>query len=361
MSRFPSTLLPLAALLLAACGRGERAALPAAAPAPADAIGVRAVSPREGTEALTRVTGELRARHEATLSAEASGRVQRIAVDVGDRVRKGDVLVELDASAARISVAQARAARAMAQAALKNARNERARTEELARGEAASPAMLDRASVALEQAEAAAEQAEAAVLAAEDHLRKHALRAPFDGVVTARTKSPGEYVAMMPPTPILALVDVATVEVRASVPEAVVDLLSPGAELAATVSPSGKPFKAKIRAMGASVEPGTRTVDVRADVVGPVFRELRPGALVELALGDGASASGLFLPAGTVREGERGPFVWTVVDEKLARQPVSVERLGPGLVRVSGISKDALVVSEAASGLADGAAVKVLR
>lgn len=363
MSRSPSLLACLAAVLAlaAACGRADRAALPAAGPAAPDAIGIRAVSPREGTEALTRVTGELRARQEASLSAEASGRVARVLVDVGDQVKKGDVLVELDASSARISVAQARAARAAAEAALASARNELRRTNELAQGDAASPAVLDRARVALEQAQAGAEQAAAALLGAEDHLRKHVLRAPFDGVVTARTKSAGEYVAMMPPTPVLSLVDVASVEVRAAVPESVVDLLAPGAELAATVSPSGKAFRARVRAVGAAVEPGSRTVDVRADVVGARFRELRPGAIVELALGSGASASGLFLPAGAVREGDGGPFVWTVVGEKLARRAVGVERLGPGLVRVSGLPKDALVVSEAAAGLEDGARVKVLQ
>jgi hypothetical protein len=63
-----------------------------------------------------------------------------------------------------------------------------------------------------------------------------------------------------------------------------------------------------------------------------------------------------------VRESDGGgTFVWTVVGEKLARQAVAVERLGPGLVRVSGLARDALVVSEAAAGLADGARVRVLQ
>jgi RND family efflux transporter MFP subunit len=359
--------LPLLAALAAAalaCGRGG-AALPApaapSAPSAGDAIGVRAVKPQAGSAQVTRATGELRARHEAVLSAEASGRIQRFRADIGDRVKKGDVLVELADSTAQIGVQQARAARAAAEAANRGAQSELKRAQELARGEAASPAMLDRAEVASLQAAAALQQATAAVAAAEDNLAKQVIRAPFDGVITARMKSAGEFVAMMPPTPVLAMVDPSSLEVRASVPEAVADLLAPGAELAATVSPSGRPLRAKIRAVGSSVESMTRTVDVRADPVGPL-KELRAGAIVELALSGAAAAEGLFLPATAVQLGQDGAYVWTVETERLHRQPVKVERLGPGTFRVlSGVGPDALVVAESGGGLSDGARVRVMQ
>lgn len=362
MRRLPR-LAPLAAALAlaAACGRSDRARLPAAEAAP-EVVGVRAVKPAARGAEVTRATGELRARNEAVLAAETSGRIERIRVDVGTRVKRGEPLVELDASAARIAVEQARAARAAADAALRSARNDHRRVEELARGDAASAASLDRATTGLEQAEAAARQAAAAEKAAEDQLAKHVLRAPFDGVITSRLKSAGEYVTLMPPTPLLGLVDLATVEVRASVPETVVDLLRPGAELGCTVSPSGKPFRARVRSVGAVVEPGTRTVDVRADVLGERLPELRPGALVEVALGAGASAEGLFLPAAAVRREADGAFVWTVQADAVKRTAVEVERLGPGTVRVtSGVGPQDLVVADGGPGLAEGAKVRVLQ
>lgn len=360
-----TSLAPLAAVLAlsAACGRSDRARLPAAEAAAPEVVGVRAVKPSARGAEVTRATGELRARNEAVLAAETSGRIERIRVDVGTRVKRGDPLVELDASAARIAVEQARAARAAAEAALRSARNDHRRVEELARGDAASAASLDRATTGLEQAEAAARQAAAAAKAAEDQLAKHVLRAPFDGVITSRLKSAGEYVTLMPPTPLLGLVDLATIEVRASVPETVVDLLRPGAELDCTVSPSGKPFRARVRSVGAVVEPGARTVDVRADVVGERIPELRPGALVEVALGAaGATAEGLFLPAAAVRREPDGAFVWTVQADVVKRTAVEVERLGPGTVRVtSGLGPQDLVVADGGPGLAEGAKVRVLQ
>jgi multidrug efflux system membrane fusion protein len=355
--------LPLAAALLLAggCGRKDKARLPSDAGTVA-ALGVRGVKPRAGSAEITRATGELRARNEAMLSLEASGRIDRVRVDVGSRVKKGDVLVELDGSGARIALEQSRAARAAAEAALRSAENDHRRVEELARGDAASAAALERATTGLEQARAAARQAAAAVAGAEDQLAKQALRAPFDGVITQRLKSAGEFVTMTPATAVIGLVDVATVEVRASVPETVVDLLRPGALLDCSVSPSGKPFRARIRTVGAVVEAGTRTVDVRADVVGSRIPELRPGAIVEVALGAGATTEGLFLPADTVQRERDHAFVWTVQADMLRRRAVQVEQLGPGTVRVlSGLGAEDVVVAESGAGLAEGARVRVLQ
>jgi RND family efflux transporter MFP subunit len=350
-----------AALALAGCGKSQRAALPAAPPADAAAVGVKVVKPRSDAGAVLRVTGELRARNEAVLSAEASGRILRFHVDVGSRVRKGDVLMELDASTPHIQVRQAQAARAAADAAHRSVVVDLKRTEELSRGGAAAVATVEKLQIAEQQAAAALQQAEAALAAAEDQLAKNSIRAPFDGVVTARLKSAGEYVAMTPPTSVLGIVDVATVEVRVPVPEALVDLLAPGALLDAAVSPSGKPFQAKVRTVGASVDAASRTVDVRADLVGAPFRELRPGAIVEVRLGTAsADSTGVFLPAEAVQQAEGTSYVWAVVADAARRRPVQVQRLTPGTVRIlSGLSPGDAVVADGGAGLTEGARVRV--
>lgn len=351
--------LPLA---LAACSRGGASLPPAPATAADAVIGVKTVRPRADAGAVVRATGEVRARNEASLAAEVSGRILRYRADVGDRVKRGDVLVELDDATARIGVLQARAALAAAEAAHDNAEATLRRTQELARGDAASQAALDQVTIGERQAAAARDQAAAALASAELHLAKHTIRAPFDGVVTARARSAGEFVANMPPTALLALVDLGSLEVRAAVPESVVDLLAPGAALEATVSPSGKPFQARIRAVGAAVEPGTRTVDVRAVPVGATAG-LRPGALVEVRLSaKGLEREGVFLPARVVQRDDGKPYVWAVVSDHLERRDVRVEPLDPGTVRVlAGLSEADVVVAEAGGPLAPGARVRVLQ
>lgn len=360
--RTPIALAPLAAALaLAACGKAERATLPAAPSAEASAVGVKVVKARADAGAVLRATGELRARNEAVLSAEASGRILRFDVDVGSRVKKGDVLMELDASTPRIQVEQARAAQAAAEAAHRSVVADLKRTEELTRGGAAAASSLEKLQIAEEQAAAALRQATAAAAAAEDQLAKNRVRAPFDGVITARLKSAGEYVAMTPPTAVLGIVDLSTIELRVPVPEALVDLLAPGVLLDAAVSPSGKPFQAKIRTVGASVDPGARTVDVRADLVGAAFRELRPGAIAEVQLKMAqAEARGVFLPAEAVQQSAGKSYVWAVAADAAHRREVEVQRLTPGTVRVlSGVGPDDRVVADGGAGLTDGARVHV--
>jgi RND family efflux transporter MFP subunit len=349
----------VAVVLLAACGADERAALPRKT-AGAE-VGVRAVKPRSAAGSLATLTGELRAKSEAVLSSDVTGRIERLRVDVGDRVRKGDVLVEIDAAQVRIALQQARAARALAAAGLRSAESDLGRTRQLVAGDAVSAAGAERAEIAVEQARAAVQQADAAVAGAEESVRRHAMRAPFDGIVTARLKSAGETVSAVPPTAVVALVAVDALEVRVAVPETVVELVSVGQVLPCKVSPSGKPFEAKVRAVGVTVDGATRTVDVRADVAGRAFRELRPGSLVEIALGAGGN-DGLFIPADTVRESGEERFVWAVAGGVARRRTVRVERAGPGLFRVlDGVGADELVVSETGAVLEDGAAVRVLQ
>lgn len=353
--------IPLAtatALLLAACGGEKKASLPSTA-APSGAVGVRAVRPKPGEAALTRATAQLHARRDAILSPEVSGRIARTLVDVGDRVRKGQTLLELSSSGAALSVEQAKAAKAMAEAGLRNAEIEHRRTLELARGDAAPQAVVDRVTAGLEQARAAYQQATVAVELAQDYYAKHFVRAPFDGVITARLKSAGEFVTSMPATPVYSIVDVDSVELRVPVPETIVDLLRVGAEMEGTLSPSGKAFSARVRVVGSVVEPGTRTVDVRADIVGRLPPEARPGAIAELTLGAKGAVTGLFLPADAVRGEGAETFVFVVEGDKLRRRKVEVERLNPGQVRIrSGLGADELVVVEGAAGLSDGATVR---
>jgi RND family efflux transporter MFP subunit len=346
-------------LLLSACHGGKKASLPADQ-SPTGVVGVRAVKPKAGEAALTRATAELRARREAVLSPEVSGRIARTLVDIGDRVQKGQALLELSSSTPALQIEQAKAAKAMAEVGFKAAEIEHKRTLELAKGDAAPQAIVDRVTTALDQTRVGLQQATVAVSMAEDFYGKHFVRSPFDGMVTARYKSAGEFVTSMPATPVFAVVDVNSVELRVAVPETIVDVLKPGAELDGTLSPSGKAFKARVRVVGTVVEPGSRTVDVRADVVGKLPTEARPGAIAELTLGAKGSVSGLFVPADAIHGEGAETFVFAVEGDKLRRRKVQVERLNPGQVRIlSGIGADELVVVEGAAGLSDGATVRV--
>jgi RND family efflux transporter MFP subunit len=354
----------LAAALVAACSRasGAPAALPSRDAAEPTAA-VRLAKPLARLDGDgARATGELRARLQATLTAKVSGTILEVNVQPGERVRKGDPLVRLDPATLLIQLDQARAARKMALAARENARADLSRTEQLFGAGSAPQALLDRVSAGSAQADAAWEQADAQVRLLEQNLRDHVLRAPFDGVVVARTKNVGDFLAAMPPTPVATLVATDALEVRLSVPEGLVDPLRPGVELRGRALPGGSPFQARVTSVGAVVDPATRAVEVLAEVrAGAAGRgALRPGGLAEVDLGGTAAGEGPFVPVQAVaREGERR-FVWVVEGGAARRREVQVEAVTPQWFRVrAGIAGEDAVVVEGNAGLSDGMRVAV--
>lgn len=358
------SLLLLTPALLAACSRagGSAAELPAPAAAEPTAA-VRLAAPAARLEGETaRATGELRAKLQATVSAKASGTILNVHVQPGDRVRKGDALVELDPAMLLIQLDQARAARKTALAIRQNAETDLARTRQLREADAAPQAILDKAVAGAGQADGAFEQADATVRLLEQNLRDSVLRAPFDGVVTARLKNVGDAVSTIPPTPVVTLVATGDLEVRLSVPEGLVDPLRAGGVLHGRTLPGRAPFEAKVTSVGVTVDPATRAVEVLADVRPDRGNQgaLRAGGLVEVDLGGTAAGEGPFVPSQAVaREGDQR-FVWIVEGGTARRRAVQVEPVTPQWVRIrAGLGEAEQVVVEGAAGLSDGLRVAV--
>lgn len=365
-STSPAARLTLAASLalllpLAACSRAgaSQASLPASGAATAT-IAVRAAKPLPRLDGeVARATGDLRSKLQATLSPQVSGTITRTFADAGSRVRKGDPLVELDTSNVAIQLDQAKAARRMAIAVRDNAKAELGRTKMLFEAGSAAASVMDKVQAGYEQSDAGVAQADAQVRYLEETLRDHTLRAPFDGVVTARLKNVGDYVAMTPPTPIVALTSLDAVEVRLSVPEGLVDQLAPGEVLSGRTIPGGAPFKAKVTSVGATVDASTRAVEVLATVQ-PGAARIRPGGLAEVDLGTTAAGQGPLVPARAIARDGDGRFVWLVsADGAVTRRPVQVEPVTPQWVRVSGVAADEQVVIEGGAALKDGQRVAV--
>jgi len=352
----------LAAALLAGCSAGtEKASLPEPAAGAAN-VGVRVVQPEtQLAGGLVKATGRLAARHESNLGPKASGSIAQLFVDVGDQVKKGDPLLRLDSTSASIAVEQATAAVAVAEANLAVAHQDVERARSLRASGGVSPAGLEKAEAGYTQAEAALKQAKAQLRNAQKVLADHTLRAPFDGVITARMKNLGEYVANMPPSPVFSLVDNTSLEVVLPVPETVVGAVQPGTTVRGVVNPAGKPFEAKVRTVGSVVD-AARTVEVRADLVGERNAAMRPNAIVEVDFSTGGSVDGLFLPAQAVRKEGEKRFVWLVAEGKVARHEIQAEAMTPGIVKViGGLDAAAQVVADGGVSLSDGMPVQVIQ
>lgn len=223
----------------------------------ADAQPVYLTEPvRKGNLTLTVLAnGTLQPTRAVNIGSELSGTVKRVAVDVNDRVTKGQVLVELDTAKlsdqvvrSRAGLAAAQAQQAQATASRKEAQAGLARFEEVARlsgGKVPSATELDTARANVERAVAAeassianVTEARATVSTDETNLSKASIRSPIDGVVLTRTVDPGNAVAasLQAVTLFSIAEDIAKLRLEVSVDEADVGSVQPDQKASFTVS-----------------------------------------------------------------------------------------------------------------------------
>ncbi|HUL61156.1 MAG TPA: efflux RND transporter periplasmic adaptor subunit [Anaeromyxobacteraceae bacterium] len=326
-----------AATLLGACSRHAGVAeLPTLAAAGGRAVRVAKPATRIET-GLARVTGAVRAKEDATLSAKATGQIRRVRVNVGDRVRAGQALVEMDPTNAQIALQTARAAERLAAANLAGAESDLARSKELFEQHVLPAAAWEKVQTGRELAAAQVDQARAAARAAEQAITDATLVAPFDGVVTAKWRNAGDTVTLMPVTPILALTDLDHLEVRLAVPESIEGFVKPGQKLPGVTTPGAQRFEARVRVKNSVVDAATRTVEVLADVVKVDGSPLRPGTLVDIDFaGLGEASAGVFVPTSAVRQDGATAYVMVVANGKAERRGVEISPVNPGTFAVKG-------------------------
>ena len=242
--------------------------------------------------------GTLQPTRSVNIGSELSGTVLRVLVDVNDRVKKGQVLVELDTAKLTDQVTRSRAALAsavaqLAQAAATARENKAslARLEQVAQlsgGKVPSATELDAARAGLERAIAAeasdranVDSARAALATDETNLSKASIRSPIDGVVLTRTVDPGNAVAasLQAVTLFTIAEDLTQLQLRVNVDEADVGRVKVGQQASFTVSAfAGRRFPATITrvSFGSTITDNVVTYVTQMDVSNTDL-SLRPG------------------------------------------------------------------------------------
>jgi membrane fusion protein (multidrug efflux system) len=290
--------------------------------------------------------GTLKSNESVVLRPETSGRIKHIAFQDGERVKKGMLLLTLDAGIQAAELQQAEANLALARA-------NQSRNEDLFRKKFISPQALDNTRAALRVQEAA-------VTLARARLDKMQIRAPFDGAVGIRNVSVGDYVREG--EDLVNLEDTNTLKVDFRLPEAYLNRLRVGLSLEVMSDAlPGERFSASLAALDPLVDVGGRSISCRALLPNKEGR-LHPGMFVRVRLDFGANVDVLMIPEEAVVTGS-APFVFRVEEngEKLTVKAVPV-RLGQhraGEVEIlKGLEDKAEVVTSGHLKLRDGAQVR---
>ena len=213
-----------------------------------------------------KISATLSAHQVATLAPSLPARVSAIHVRIGDEVEKGDILVELDAATFRQAVRQGEAAEAMARAGLAQAEANLARFESLSGQSAVTQAEFEQVQTAVAMARAQLAQAEAGAQVAREQLANARLRAPFDGVITARNLELGEMVAGPSPMgPPIQMADMSKIRVKGELGELHASRLSVGTTVQVSVDALiGETFEAVIDRVNPAVDARSRSVAFEA-------------------------------------------------------------------------------------------------
>jgi cobalt-zinc-cadmium efflux system membrane fusion protein len=258
----------------------------------------------------------------ARLGAPARGRILAVSARPGDRVASGQTLVTMqspEAGIAQSDVSKADAELLSRRAEAQYAASARGRAERLLALKAIPRQDYERAVTDDEHARAALAQAEAELRRARATARQLSagttasgevvLRSPFMGVVLARTAAPGAVVEAG--APLVTITDPSSLWLAISAPEQLTPLFHRGAGLRFTVPAyPADTFTARIEAVGAGLEPDTRTLSVRALVANPGVR-LKPQMLANVLVEGVGTVAAAFVPDDAVQllQGQAHVFV----------------------------------------------------
>lgn len=359
----PARALPalLAAALLAACG-GDKPAAADAKPASKPSMTVTTTTAQQAMLPVTlAANGNLAAWQEAIVGAEAGGlRIAEVLVNVGDRVQQGQVLARFASDTLRAEVAQVRAALAEAEASAAEAANNAQRARAIQNTGALSASQINQYLTAEKTAQARVEAARASLNAQEVRLTQSAVRAPDDGIISARTATVGAVVGNG--AELFRLIRKGRLEWRAEVTSTELGHISTGTSAIVTAA-SGARMEGRVRTMGPTVDATSRTALVYVDVKplpGAASGSARAGMFARGEFDLGAQPT-LTVPQQSVVVREGFSYVFRVNgDNRVAQVKVQTGRLAGDRVEVqSGLTAGTRIVASGAGFLNDGDLVRV--
>lgn len=309
---------------------------------------------------VLKATGSLAPRRTVALTSQVNGTVEDVAVRVGDTVKAGDLLVQVDIETSEIQLRQQKATAAATRAQLAQAESQLQRSEGLSVQGLTPKATVESERASLAALKANLEALEAGVAAAEVNIRNAAVRAPFDGVVATRSIEPGQVVGAG--AALVEIVDLSAMEMTAYVPVSASPKLKTGQ--AVTLSIEGLPgrtFEGSVEGISPVAAQGTRTVPVLVSVANP-DGVLRGGMFATGQIVTDEVADAMAVPVAAIREDAEGAHVLVVADGKLERRGVETARNWNGAkVEVSaGLEPGAVFVSGRLDDLKAGMSVTVV-
>lgn len=261
--------------------------------------------------------GTLKANESITLTATVTDTITAVNFTDGQRVIKGDILIEMTNTEESANLAQERST-------LAEARKQLERVKTLAAQGNASKSLLD-------QRQRDVETAQARIAAIQSRLKDYVISAPFDGIVGLRNVSVGALV--QPGTKITTLDDDSVMKLDFSVPSLFLPVLQNGLAVKARNKAYGERiFSGTIMGIDSQIDPVTRSITVRA-LLPNDERLLKPGLLMNVEI-EASPRQAVTIPEKALISEGQNHFVFVVADNKAEKRQVKLGARSPGIVEV---------------------------
>jgi HlyD family secretion protein len=322
----------------------------------ARAVRVVRVAMQPITGALA-ASGDLIPREEAAVFPEVAGyRVARVLVDMGDAVKKGQTLVQLDPTMIQAGLAQQQALAAQAEANALQSEEAANRVKDLDNAGVLSQEAIDQRRFQARAARATANAQKASLKDMQTRASKLAVVAPVGGLILEKTVRPGDMSATGGATPWFRIARDSEIELAAQLSETELAKVRAGQHAEVTL-PNGVTVPGVVRLVSPQVDPQTKLGIVRVHL--PLNRDIRAGGYAHAVFTD---VSGLVLsaPETAVRYDADGAAVMVVgPDNRVHRVLVQTGQRGGGLVQlIKGPPQGSRIVQNAAAFLLDGDLVR---
>jgi multidrug efflux system membrane fusion protein len=304
-------------------------------------------------------SGEVRARVESRLGFRVGGKIVARKVDVGARVRRGQVLMQLDPRDLELARTQADAGLKAAQSNRDLARAELKRYQDLREKNFVSQAILDSKETAFKAAQASYDQALAAFRNQSNQAGYATLIADADGVVTGVDAEVGQVVASG--TPVVRVAQTGEKEIVIGIPEDRVDDLRRVDDVSVrTWANPDQRFPGKLRELSPVADAATRTYAARIAIPNAP-EDIRLGMTAYVAFSAQSKQESIRLPLSALFRDKSGSAVWVVENGNVRLVPVQVAGTsGNEIVLAAGVAPGQTIVTAGVNQLKPGQKVKIL-
>jgi RND family efflux transporter MFP subunit len=321
-------------------------------------------------------TGTIFPEYESKIGPKISGTIERVYVDEGDTVQKGQPLVQLDQQNLLIAVRQGQAAVRVAEAQLKeaevkgeNLKKEKERLSHLLTKNVISQQKYDDIDTAYSMAVTRMEVIRAQILSsrenlamAEQKLSDTVIIAPFSGLIVKRFINQGEFVSTMPPSPLFLMMNIDKVKTEIGLPEIHIARIHIGNPVDVTVDTyPGSIFKGTVSTINPMVDPVSRAFTVKVEIRNKGHR-LKPGMFARVTIYPAIHKGALIVPFKSVMKREGMTVVFVIEDTTVRLRTVTAGITNEQEIEViDGVQEGEEVVIEGHYGMADNTTVRVER